>query len=124
MNRRGFFKKLALATAAFSILPTATTYARTWKIAPESSVWIPNPEWELAPYQMSYIWHPGAVAVFPKGTFDIGGYLGPTGQSAPKAASRFKIEDGKLVKVEPFFIKPHILPAGHPGKGALLKSIV
>ncbi len=31
MNRRGFFKTLAAATAGFAILPPATTYERVWK---------------------------------------------------------------------------------------------
>jgi hypothetical protein len=30
MNRRGFFSRLGLITAAFTILPSATTYARIW----------------------------------------------------------------------------------------------
>lgn len=30
MNRRDFFKKLALAGAGFAILPAATTYERQW----------------------------------------------------------------------------------------------
>jgi len=34
MNRRGFFKTLAAATAGFTILPPATTYQRIWKATP------------------------------------------------------------------------------------------
>lgn len=31
MNRRGFFRTLAAATAGFAILPPAKTYERIWK---------------------------------------------------------------------------------------------
>lgn len=31
MNRRSFLETLAKAAAGFTILPSATTYARTWK---------------------------------------------------------------------------------------------
>jgi hypothetical protein len=50
MNRRGFFSKLGLATAAFAILPSATTYERIWK----PKTWILNPEYENARYQILF----------------------------------------------------------------------
>lgn len=31
MNRRSFFKQLAIGAATFTILPPATTYERVWK---------------------------------------------------------------------------------------------
>ena len=43
MNRRGFFKTLAAATAGFSILPPATTYQRVWKATPMVK-WYPIPD--------------------------------------------------------------------------------
>lgn len=55
MNRRSFFTKLAVAAAGFAILPPATTYDRIWKPAPRS--WIINPEWEKAPYALSFVAH-------------------------------------------------------------------
>lgn len=54
MNRRRFFTNLIGAAAAFSILPAATTYARKWKFTAEK-VWVPNPEWVTAEYEVSYI---------------------------------------------------------------------
>ena len=52
MNRRGFFYKLGLATAAFAILPSATTYERIWK--PTAKTWVLNPEYETAQYEVIF----------------------------------------------------------------------
>lgn len=49
MNRRGFFRTLAAATAGFSILPPATTYQRIWKAVAMPKI---NPEWVKATYEM------------------------------------------------------------------------
>lgn len=55
MNRRSFFTKLALAAAAFTVLPSATTYARKWtKPSVEAVLWIPNPAWETAEWELSF----------------------------------------------------------------------
>lgn len=56
MNRRSFFTKLGLAAATLAILPTATTYARKW-VAPTVArkMWIPNPAWESAPFEMAFL---------------------------------------------------------------------
>lgn len=55
MNRRGFFKTLATAVAGFSILPAATTYTRApWKKSAGSGIWIVNPEWLNAPYEVTF----------------------------------------------------------------------
>jgi hypothetical protein len=46
MNRRGFFSKLAVVAAGFTILPSATTYARIWK--PTQGLYVLNtPEFEM-----------------------------------------------------------------------------
>lgn len=56
MNRRGFFKTLATAAAGFAILPAATTYARTpWKRLAGSDIYVINPEWVNAPYEMYFL---------------------------------------------------------------------
>lgn len=55
MNRRNFFKKLAVATAGFSILPAATTYERVWK-AVRQPMWIPNPDYVTAPYETLFFY--------------------------------------------------------------------
>ncbi len=55
MNRRSFFTKLGLAATTLAILPSAATYARRW-VSPAVSnraVWIPNPEWVNAPYELA-----------------------------------------------------------------------
>jgi hypothetical protein len=58
MNRRSFFTKLGLAAASFAILPSATTYARHW-VAPTTQrvLWVPNPAWVNAPYEVAYLSH-------------------------------------------------------------------
>jgi hypothetical protein len=42
MNRRSFLTRLATAAAGFTILPSAVTYARTWKVA-ESGLYVGVP---------------------------------------------------------------------------------
>jgi hypothetical protein len=54
MNRRSFFGKLAGAVAAFTILPSATTYERIWKPKLIEPVWVVNPEWVTATYELSF----------------------------------------------------------------------
>jgi len=45
-TRRSFLTKLALGVAGFTILPAATTYARSWKKTEE--LWVPiNPEFPI-----------------------------------------------------------------------------
>lgn len=52
MKRRDFFRRLGILTTAFTVLPAATTYARTWK--PIQSLWVPNPEYVNAPYEVYF----------------------------------------------------------------------
>lgn len=54
MNRRNFLGKLAGAVAAFTVLPSATTYERIWKPKLIEPVWIPNPEWTTATYELRF----------------------------------------------------------------------
>jgi len=51
MKRRDFFGKLGLLAAGFSVLPAATTYARSnWKVT-KAGLWRINPDWVNAPYE-------------------------------------------------------------------------
>jgi hypothetical protein len=66
MNRRGFFTKLGMAAATVAILPSATTYARQW-VAPTVNrhLWVPNPEWVAADYQIEWqFWWDGTRRFF------------------------------------------------------------
>lgn len=56
MNRRSFFKTLATAAAGFAILPSATSYTRApWKrVIRVEGLWIPNPEYANAPYEVAF----------------------------------------------------------------------
>jgi hypothetical protein len=56
MNRRSFFTKLGMAATTISILPSALTYTRKW--VKTEQIWIPNPEWENAPYKLYFAEHP------------------------------------------------------------------
>lgn len=51
MNRRGFFRTLAAATAGFTILPPATTYQRIWKATIRSP-------WQKIPWEVAYVDYP------------------------------------------------------------------
>lgn len=61
MNRRTFFKSLAIAAAGFSILPSATSYDRKWAKA-NSDLWVPNPEYFNAPYEIAFISYEGSLS--------------------------------------------------------------
>lgn len=83
MNRRRFFSNLIGAAAEFAILPSAVTYSRKWIKPKQSPVFIPNPEWVNAPYEI-YFWG-----------LDLRGGFG----NAP----RFELLDsGIFQRVEPF----------------------
>jgi hypothetical protein len=41
MNRRSFLRTLAGATAAFTILPPATTYSRVWRATSQQRIIVP-----------------------------------------------------------------------------------
>jgi hypothetical protein len=68
MKRRDFFRRLGVLTAGFSILPAATTYARSWKprsrwtVVPKWKLGSPelriNPDWVDAPYEMAFYFDP------------------------------------------------------------------
>lgn len=62
MNRRSFFKNLAIGAATFSILPAATTYERIWKKA-SSGLYVLNPLWVNAPLEVRLILNPKIPSV-------------------------------------------------------------
>lgn len=60
MNRRSFIDRIAKAALAFSVLPSATTYARTWKAhdGRRDLVYVVsmNPSWETAQYETVFLY--------------------------------------------------------------------
>ena len=52
MNRRGFLSGLAAVAATFAVLPSAVTYQRTWRIPPRKQLYVPNPAYYDAPYEI------------------------------------------------------------------------
>ena len=54
MTRRGFLSQILKAGVAAAVLPAATTYARSKWIKPSvtSNLWIPNPAYETAEYEV------------------------------------------------------------------------
>lgn len=69
--RRTFFKQLAGLTAGFAILPAATTYERIWRPKTIEPVWVINPEWVNATYEIGYIMHPDFMAILQGPVRDI-----------------------------------------------------
>jgi hypothetical protein len=59
MNRRNFIRNIVGVVAAFSVLPAATTYNRTWTRT-RQELWVPNPEYVEAPYEVAIIYGPNA----------------------------------------------------------------
>jgi len=86
MNRRSFFTKLGLAAATLAILPSATTYARNW-VAPSKALgrvlWMPNPEWVNAPYEIAMVPSFGELMIL-------------------QAPYRYVRENGTFRQVDPF----------------------
>ena len=54
VSRRNFLHSLGAAVATFAILPSASTYTRNWKRT-DSGLYILNPEYLNAPYEVSFI---------------------------------------------------------------------
>jgi len=69
MNRRSFFKTLAAAVAGTVVLPPAITFDRCWKTAASykkvGGIWVINPEWLNAPYELSFLRNQGFDRVSP-----------------------------------------------------------
>lgn len=95
MNRRSFFTKLGLAAATLAILPTATTYSRNW--VKKDLVWVANPEWETAPYEISFIWNKNACTLIKEGNPMNQVFFTKAGDFVGR---RFKVNDfGQSVEV-------------------------
>lgn len=54
MNRRSFLTGILKAGVSAMILPSALTYSRNWKIESNSNIFIPNPNWVCAQYELSW----------------------------------------------------------------------
>jgi hypothetical protein len=64
MNRRGFLDTMLRASAAFSIMPASLTYTRKWKRPITNSfIWVPNPQWITAPWQLHLLLNKEAIEV-------------------------------------------------------------
>lgn len=55
MNRRSFLTNIAVAAAAFTILPSASTYQRNWVKTRPNGLWVINPEWVNAEYEVAFV---------------------------------------------------------------------
>ena len=79
MNRRGFFKSLALLGAAAAVAPGVFVpkfEPVRWKVV-RPTIYQVNPQWVTAPYEIRFIDSPGAydLDIFKKDSFDLYGYL-------------------------------------------------
>lgn len=73
MNRRSFFKTLATAAAAFTILPSAVTYGRTWAKPLGCEVFVPELymadwAWTVNEHPFQYSW----LSLIQGGKFPVG----------------------------------------------------
>lgn len=60
MNRRGFLASLGKAVAGFTILPSATTYVRTWKAPSEGKLlWVL--EWQCEMVGAPFVYQSNAT---------------------------------------------------------------
>lgn len=105
MNRRGFLKSALMAAAAFSILPSATTYKRVWKQIDDSPLIVPNPEWFTAEYEYSFLINAGGLLntcndFGPHNCFTLGDEYRKV--TSNLWSVRYKMKDGVLQPVMPF----------------------
>ena len=67
MNRRSFLTSLGLIIAAASapglLLPRASDHAR-WKKSASQVLYVPNPEYVSAPYEMTFLWDVNTAMLF------------------------------------------------------------
>jgi hypothetical protein len=71
MNRRSFFKSLATAAAGFAILPSAATYTRApWKKV-ASGIWVVNPDYINAEYEISCFVNEASKTFYKDGMADV-----------------------------------------------------
>lgn len=54
MNRRSFISSMLRAGVAAMVLPSATTYARHWVQPVSRELWVPNPDWINAKYEVLF----------------------------------------------------------------------
>lgn len=55
MHRRGFLSNIVKAAVVFSILPSASTYARNWVKPIGKDIYVLNPAWIDAPYEIGFL---------------------------------------------------------------------
>lgn len=92
MNRRNFLKSLATAAAAFAILPSATSYTRApWKKVAGSGIYVVNPEWLNAPYEIAFMFAPGPVEECRHSIVPV--YFSREGQEFPELPGHFRLKD-------------------------------
>ena len=85
MNRRSFLSSVLKAGVAAAILPSATTYLRAqWKKLADSNLWIPNPDYETAEYEVAFI----STIVVPKLEYTL----------------RYKLKNGIVKEVKPIIM--------------------
>lgn len=114
MNRRSFFKTLAVAAAGFSVLPSATTYARAkWVKQASSGIYVVNPAWVNAPYEVAWFTFEGDPKtitredmcgyIFPKEAGEVTRYpIGPEGA--------FRVQEMRPLRFDSLDMKNPIPP--------------
>lgn len=60
-NRRGFLKSMLAAAVGASILVPTFSDAHKWKRSAKTGLWVLNPEYVNAPYEVRFLFNPAAL---------------------------------------------------------------
>lgn len=60
-TRRGFLANILKLGVAAAVMPAATTYARNWVKPSTNKIWVPNPAWVDAPYEVHFTFDEASV---------------------------------------------------------------
>jgi hypothetical protein len=105
MNRRSFFKTLSAAVAGTVVLPPAITFDRCWKYPvwkKSGDIWIINPEWENAPYEIGFHFPTGRFPIIHPRLNEIPGHP-PVWRDDPVPVRFRNWEDAQALKpIDPF----------------------
>lgn len=95
MNRRNFLTGIIAAGVSSMILPAALTYKRS-KWIKRASMWIPNPEWVNARYEVGFqFFRPGELHALYVDRWNVPYNI------VPVRGNQFK-DNGELVPISPY----------------------
>lgn len=104
MKRRSFFKTLFGAVASIALAQKIAL--EPIKLAANEPKWIPNPAYENAVFEASYIWHPDVFATLAENGDEIAIKSTAFGKEIEDSPKRYVFVDGDFLEVDPRILMP------------------